>query len=759
MRLRATFLLLLWLAAPAFAQGVGGSRITDLPQASLPMSGAEAINVIQGGISKQSAVGNLPFTALFINPNIWQGQQTFDGATIFNGPVTFNGSVNLPGAATIIPISGADMSVPINAALAAGFPVKLVCGVYTLNNSILMPSNSNLFGSGPCTTIRANSTISGNAQWANVNANPTFATAISNIDMLNGNSNIQIHDLNVDISQQVTPPAAGGRFIWGIGFGTASNYSVWNVNLLGKGDVHGSGQDGIASLNSHDGHIYSDYIYGMGNGSLDIFQGSHDIKIDHNIVDTNSTGFGVTANGSGKNSSGTIIPTPVYSIIIDHNEFRNTLEGLLLTGLCTNTTGVCGTNYNFVVNGNIIINVTLFHGISVGDSSNYVITSNQISNVEDSCITVQSAIAGGGGITSGSLIANNHCSNINLGDVTRPTGGNNAAISVGNGSDVPTNTTLMGNTVLNALPKASAVTFPYAVAVDAQVVGNTLTGTFSGVIIPSVGQILTGVGITGSPTITAANGSPPTSWTISGPSQGTVGPETMSVSGQVVTSLSINAGGYCTTAPTVVFTGVGTGASATATLANGTSGSLTALTLLSGGSGYTSPPTISFTNCNPPQYTYATRVFNGAVNTSFSPGAEEAGSLGTDLIAGSTAPITAYGSWNFLSEATFSDSSVGLNIANTDATKYAQARFTALGATRAFQIGEGGGSETSFGVASCAFLFDSLGSVVVWKTCAGDAFNILTTLLMPNIPTSAGSGGLYVCVDSTGATYKKASCP
>ena len=29
----------------------------------------------------------------------------------------------------------------------------------------------------------------------------------------------------------------------------------------------------------------------------------------------------------------------------------------------------------------------------------------------------------------------------------------------------------------------------------------------------------------------------------------------------------------------------------------------------------------------------------------------------------------------------------------------------------------------------------------------------------PNLPSSAGSGGLYVCVDSSGTLYKKASCP
>jgi hypothetical protein len=30
---------------------------------------------------------------------------------------------------------------------------------------------------------------------------------------------------------------------------------------------------------------------------------------------------------------------------------------------------------------------------------------------------------------------------------------------------------------------------------------------------------------------------------------------------------------------------------------------------------------------------------------------------------------------------------------------------------------------------------------------------------MPSLPTSAGGGGLYVCVDTSGNMYKKSSCP
>jgi hypothetical protein len=33
------------------------------------------------------------------------------------------------------------------------------------------------------------------------------------------------------------------------------------------------------------------------------------------------------------------------------------------------------------------------------------------------------------------------------------------------------------------------------------------------------------------------------------------------------------------------------------------------------------------------------------------------------------------------------------------------------------------------------------------------------TIKATSLPGSAGSGGLYMCIDSTGAIYKKSSCP
>jgi hypothetical protein len=54
-------------------------------------------------------------------------------------------------------------------------------------------------------------------------------------------------------------------------------------------------------------------------------------------------------------------------------------------------------------------------------------------------------------------------------------------------------------------------------------------------------------------------------------------------------------------------------------------------------------------------------------------------------------------------------------------------------------------------------------SAGVWILTGPATFNgavvASTTLAIDAIPSSAGSGGLYVCIDSSGNTYKKSSCP
>ena len=58
--LKRTALVLILSVAPAYAQtGVGGSRVTDLPQASIPLSGAEQVLLTQQGVSKQTSAANI----------------------------------------------------------------------------------------------------------------------------------------------------------------------------------------------------------------------------------------------------------------------------------------------------------------------------------------------------------------------------------------------------------------------------------------------------------------------------------------------------------------------------------------------------------------------------------------------------------------------------------------------------------------------------------------------------------------------------
>jgi hypothetical protein len=39
------------------------------------------------------------------------------------------------------------------------------------------------------------------------------------------------------------------------------------------------------------------------------------------------------------------------------------------------------------------------------------------------------------------------------------------------------------------------------------------------------------------------------------------------------------------------------------------------------------------------------------------------------------------------------------------------------------------------------------------------AYNSSGNLIFGAVPTSAGGGGLYVCIDTAGVIYKKAACP
>jgi hypothetical protein len=77
------------------------TEITQLPDASSPLSGNDRIVVVQGGITKDAPVSSLPFTGLVVNnPEIFANYQVLEAdRTIFVGtanPVTITIPSGLP---------------------------------------------------------------------------------------------------------------------------------------------------------------------------------------------------------------------------------------------------------------------------------------------------------------------------------------------------------------------------------------------------------------------------------------------------------------------------------------------------------------------------------------------------------------------------------------------------------------------------------------------------------------------------------------
>lgn len=78
--------------------------------------------------------------------------------------------------------------------------------------------------------------------------------------------------------------------------------------------------------------------------------------------------------------------------------------------------------------------------------------------------------------------------------------------------------------------------------------------------------------------------------------------------------------------------------------------------------------------------------------------------------------------------------------------------------------GSGGGtSGPAFYAAGNALTFVGGSSGYQWNTTANNAALMTLSnsgaLALPSIPSSAGAGGLYVCVDTAGVFYKSATCP
>ena len=76
----------------------------------------------------------------------------------------------------------------------------------------------------------------------------------------------------------------------------------------------------------------------------------------------------------------------------------------------------------------------------------------------------------------------------------------------------------------------------------------------------------------------------------------------------------------------------------------------------------------------------------------------------------------------------------------------------------AFVMGSAGNSDPSNYYRNTTHVFQGIGGTGTFAQF--DASGVyVPKIAIQSIPTSAGGGGLYVCIDTAGATYKKASCP
>ena len=74
------------ITGPAFAQNqVNGSSISQLPQATTPLTGTELVPLVQGGTTKQTPLSSLPEGFIGFTGSKTAGSCTF---TITNGLIT-----------------------------------------------------------------------------------------------------------------------------------------------------------------------------------------------------------------------------------------------------------------------------------------------------------------------------------------------------------------------------------------------------------------------------------------------------------------------------------------------------------------------------------------------------------------------------------------------------------------------------------------------------------------------------------------------
>ena len=355
-------------------------------------------------------------------------------------------SPNAGGVTTLVPQGGSsyDMSTVIVAALGAGSSVRLTCGSFYVSNAVLLPSNSDLGGSGPCTQLISTSSLVHNPQWTAVGATAVY-DIISNNAFIAGNSNIHLHDMSVLIQ---SPP--GNETI--ANFYNTTGVTVDHLYCVGDGS---SSSADCTEFEASSYYIVSHNIAsGLANACYDQFAGSSNFTIADNVCNgtISLTRYGVIVNGIASIPGGAYTAETSHDFTVTGNQISNILDyGIYVGGLSASS--VNGLIRGAVVTGNTIASVGDWC-ILITNGSDVVASGNHCYNPGQYGIVVESVPSATNTINH-VILANNTVSN-----ASSSSSGTYDAIYVGiTASDVSIdNNTIIGTTHRWAVNVAAANT-------------------------------------------------------------------------------------------------------------------------------------------------------------------------------------------------------------------------------------------------------------------------------------------------------------
>lgn len=280
---------------------------------------------------------------------------------------------------------------------------------FVTSAALNVQSNTEIKGLGPSSILKASSNLA-------------FESGIGHtLIKVVSKENVRFSDFSLD-GTPITSFSGGMRAIFCT---SSSDYIVENVSFKTPGAA-------VASMNCSNFKILSNSVQvstldgvERHDGVIDQWGGCTDFIVTNNTV----KGSSVAQSGilvTGQNSAGS--PTLNSRFTVANNVITScTNQGIWVNGRN-------GNNTQFTITGNVVDNVSDFHGIRISDSDNGVVSNNTIKNTAFNGIRLDIEGGGGGDGVDGVTVVGNVVVNANTSASANDLEG--SAIAVGSGSSL-----------------------------------------------------------------------------------------------------------------------------------------------------------------------------------------------------------------------------------------------------------------------------------------------------------------------------------